>query len=111
MDSAEERFASLVETMTELPGVTHPAAGDLTSKGFGSTALKVKNKIFAMYTGGRLVVKLSRPRVLELIAEGEGVPFESGGRSMKEWLALAPDSRLDWTKLATEAHAYVGGSS
>ena len=77
-------------------------------RGFGSTALKVKGRIFAMLSSkGRFVVKLSGKRVDELVQSGKGEYFEPArGRLMKEWLAVKlPNSA--WLKLAREAHEFV----
>ncbi|MDE2070605.1 MAG: MmcQ/YjbR family DNA-binding protein [Gammaproteobacteria bacterium] len=77
-------------------------------KGFGSTALKVKGRIFAMLSSkGRFVVKLSGERVDELVQSGKGEYFEPArGRLMKEWLVVKlPESA--WPRLAREAHAFV----
>ncbi len=52
----EERFARLVEEFLDNPDVTLPSDG----KGFGSSGLKFRQKIFAMLTQGKLVVKLPR---------------------------------------------------
>ena len=75
-------------------------------KGFGSTALKVDGKIFAMLTPrGEFVVKLSAARVNELVARGTGAHFEPGpGRVMKEWLSVK-SKRPSWLALAREARA------
>ena len=61
-----------------------------------------------MLVKGRLVVKLDRKRVDELVAAGEGEPFDPGhGRIQKEWIALASDSDDAWLRLATESEAFV----
>jgi hypothetical protein len=78
-------------------------------KGFGSGTLKTNNKIFAMLSGGRLVVKLPAARVSELVAAGAGEHFDGGkGKPMKEWFALDPASGMDWEALAREALRFVG---
>jgi hypothetical protein len=78
-------------------------------KGFGAGTLKTNNKIFAMLSDGRLVVKLPATRVSELVAAGEGEHFDGGkGKPMKEWFALDPASRLEWESLAREALGFVG---
>jgi hypothetical protein len=60
---------------------------------------------------GAFVVKLPRQRVDAFVAAGEGRPFEPGpGRVMKEWLELGVACRQDWTSLAEEAVAFVGGT-
>ena len=104
----EARFARLVEVLLDEPGVTPP--GSQGKRSFGSDALKVHDKIFAMLSGGWLVVKLPRQRVDELVAAGKGERFDPrrDGRVMKEWLSLDPAAGLDWLALAREALAFVG---
>jgi hypothetical protein len=103
----DDRFAALVADFADRPGVTSPARGE---RGFGASALKVDGSIFAMLQGGRLVVKLPAPRVRELIADGEGVPFETGkGRPMKEWVAIPDGDGARWDALAEEALRFVSG--
>jgi hypothetical protein len=100
----EERFAALAEEFAGSPDVTLPGADD--ARGFGANALRVRGSIFAMRSGGRLVVKLPAKRVAELIAAGDGEPFNAGkGRPMREWITVADDA--DWLALAREALAFV----
>jgi TfoX/Sxy family transcriptional regulator of competence genes len=76
---------------------------------FASWGLKVDGKIFAMVVRGKLVVKLPRPRVEELVASGAARPFDPGhGRLMKEWAELE-GARPPWTGLVREARQFVGG--
>src|SRR5258708_31066945 len=86
----EERFAKIVEALPSNPDVTPPSDG----KRFGSSGLKIHNKIFAMLVGGKLVVKLPKPRVDALIASGAGERFDPrhDGRLMKERVSLEPTS-------------------
>jgi hypothetical protein len=61
-----------------------------------------------MLVHGRLVVKLDRRRVDELVGSGGGERFDPGhGRVMKEWLALGPASDEAWLSIATESEAFV----
>ena len=104
----EARYEALVEEFLGDREV------ERSGRGFGSDALKARGKIFAMLSSeGRLVVKLPGERVDALVASGEGERFDPrrDGRLMKEWLALAPTSRLDWLSLAREARAFVAGSA
>jgi hypothetical protein len=106
--AAEERFAALVEAMLGRPDTTYGSGDSRPQRAFGSTSLKTNGKIFAMLVNGRLVVKLDRRRVDELVAAGDGQHFDPGhGRLMKEWFALEPGSDADWLALATESEAFV----
>jgi TfoX/Sxy family transcriptional regulator of competence genes len=106
--AGEERWEALVEAMLERSAATYGADGKGPQRAFGSTSLKTNGKIFAMLVKGRLVVKLDRKRVDELVAAGEGEPFDPGhGRIQKEWIALASDSDDGWLRLATESEAFV----
>ncbi len=106
----EERFASIVEALRNHPGVTPPAEGAQPRRGFGSTELKVRGRIFAMLRQGRFVVKLPRERVDALLATGAGERFDPrrDGRLMKEWLVVGPALDDRWLDLANVALAYVG---
>lgn len=99
----DPRFAPVVKAMLRAPGVTYGGR-----KGFGSTGLKVRGKLFAFISSrGRFVAKLPRERVEALVAGKAGKPFEPGpGRVMKEWIEVdgKPGS---WLALAAEAHRFV----
>jgi hypothetical protein len=101
----DEHFAELVEAFAGSPGVVIPPDGSVRWK-FGTSALKVNGKIFAM------LVKLPAPRVVELVVTGEGQPFgTTESRPMKEWVSLAADASATWLDLAREAYDFVSASS
>ena len=103
----DELWEELVARYAGDAAVTPPSGG----KAFGASALKVGGKIFAMLTEGRLVVKLPRQRVDELVGAGTGGPFEAGGgRVMREWVTVSPAHGEEWPALADEAHRFVGGA-
>lgn len=107
----EEHFAELVEAFAAAPGVVIPPDGSVKWR-FGTSALKVNGKIFAMLVNGALAVKLPATRVAELIAGGEGQPFgTTESRPMKEWVSLAADDSGTWPGLAQEAYDFVSASS
>jgi hypothetical protein len=96
----EKRYEDLVDGLLGTAGVTPPRGGG----GFGRSALRFQNKIFAMLVRGRLVVKLPADRVDALVSAGDGVRFDANkGTPMKEWFSLDPRSRLAWLPLAREA--------
>lgn len=103
------RFAALAENLAGEPGVE---SGQGARKGFGTSALKVNGKIFAMVSAAdEFVVKLPRTRVAELEASGIGHKFDPGhGRLMKEWLAVGANAVSRWPDLAREALHCVGGA-
>jgi hypothetical protein len=78
-------------------------------KGFGSGALKINGKIFAMMSSKeKFVVKLPKKRVDDLVNFGKGEYFDPGhGRLMKEWVVLKV-ARSDWVDFAKEAKCFVG---
>jgi hypothetical protein len=106
--AVQARFAALAGAFAGSPGVS-PGSG---RRGFGADALQVGGHIFAMVSGGRLVLKLPSDRVAELLASGDGLAFDAGkGRPMKEWVSLRSGSEREWRSLAQEAFAFVAGQA
>jgi hypothetical protein len=105
--TAEARYASLAESFASHPRVTRVTEGG----GFGSAGqLKINGRIFAMLVRSRLVVKLPKGRVDELVEAGEGERFDAGkGKPMREWFVLSPTSKKQWPAVAKEALEFVGG--
>lgn len=101
---AEGRLAAIAGAFLADPEVSR-------GKLFSAWGLKVRGKIFAMVTRGRLVVKLPRARVDSLVAQGLGDRFDPGhGRLMKEWLSLR-GHEPDWRALMAEAKDFVAGAA
>ena len=109
----EEHFAAIVEALHSYPYVTPPGDGSQTKKGFGSSALNIHNKIFAMLVKEKLVLTLPKPRVDELIASKAGEPFDPrhNGRLMKEWVTIDPTAQERWLSLAKEAMEFGSSKS
>jgi hypothetical protein len=101
-------YARIVKALAKDAGVT--VGGE--KKGFGSSALKVNGKIFAMLSSkGQFVVKLPRDRVDALIESGAGARFDPGhGRLMKEWAVIGASDQEKWLALAREAKKFVGST-
>jgi len=102
----EKQYAAIVEALLGTADVTFGSSG---KKGFGSSALQVHGKIFAMMSSkGGFVVKLPQQRVDALIASGAGERFNPGhGRLMKEWVTIASTSEEEYLPLAREALEFV----
>ena len=104
-DGDSRSFERLVEALAGREGIT---VG--TGRGFGSGTLQVDGRIFAIGRPDGLVLKLPARRVAELIADGDGMPFDAGkGRPLKEWVALDERSLDRWFDLAIEAASFVRG--
>ncbi len=90
----DERYTTVIEALLGNPDVTLSSRG---KKGFGSAALQVNGKIFAMLVGDTLVVS------------GDGARFapRRDGRLMAEWLAIDALSDVNWLALAREATGFV----
>lgn len=98
-------FARIAAALAKERGVTFNEG-----KGFGSRALKVNGKIFAMMTSkDEFVVKLSKERVAELVAQKVGKYFDAGkGKPMREWLSVYGIPKTA-PALAKEAYEYGRG--
>ncbi len=78
-------------------------------KMFGTTALTIKGKVFVFPWKGRVVFKLPKERVEEIIASKKGIYFDPGhGRISKEWVAINPNTDSECINLAKEAKNFVG---
>ena len=105
MAEADPQFLPVVKAFAKNRSVSRE-----NRKGFGSGALKVNGKIFAMMSSkGKFVVKLSKKRVDQLVSSGAGERFDPGhGRVMREWFVVGT-GKSNWVELATEAHQFVRG--
>jgi hypothetical protein len=74
--------------------------------------LRVGEEFLALvdYKGSGLVVKLPRPRVAALIADGTGKPFAPAGRTFSEWVSVPKPDRTLWRKLLREGVVFAKGN-
>jgi hypothetical protein len=101
-EARHSAFDELAAKLSSDPKVAH-------GTGFGPNGgLRVDGKIFAIFSGEALTVKLPAHRVEELVAAGGALPFDAGkGRPMREWVTLAPGRASEWADLAEEALRFV----
>jgi len=93
------RWDDLTAEYLAKPGVT-------LERAFSRISLMVGGKLFASAGHGGLLIKVPAPRVSELIENGEGQPFSTGGnRVMREWVVVTPAT--DWRALAAESMEFV----
>ena len=71
-------------------------------------SLKIRRKMFCMFSKVTFVVKLPKNRVSELLESKEGLPYDPGnGKIMKEWVII-PESTLEkWIALAQEGKEFA----
>ena len=82
------------------------------SKMFGSPGLKISGKVFAFLMKGKLVFKLPKEKVDELVAAKEGKHFghmfaPDNWRPMKEWIEVNSENKKVLLNLAQEAKDFV----
>jgi hypothetical protein len=99
--SEPPEYRTIVEQLLGDPAVSE-------AQMMGMPSLKLGAKMFGGLFDGRLVVKIGRERVEQLIAAGRVEPFDPSGRSrpMKDW-ALVGAPAADWLELAGEAKAFA----
>jgi hypothetical protein len=74
-----------------------------------SEGVKTGGQFCAFVSRGELVLKLPAERVAELIAAGQGRPFDAGkGRPLKEWVRVRPPGEEACTGYVLEARDFVG---
>ena len=101
--TAEEQWRELTSEL-----VASASASSTPVVQFNANSLKCNNKMFANFSHGSLVVKLSPKRVDELVAAGVGQRQDVGTGPLKEWLVVPASDPDQWLPLAREAIMYVG---
>jgi hypothetical protein len=71
----------------------------------GYPCVRLAGKFLACYDNkaDRLIVKLPRDRVLELVETGSGDPFAPAGKIFREWTSIPTVDRALWQRLLAEA--------
>ena len=107
-DYREDHKAALDRILGVIPGVK-------ISKAFGYPAYKIGGRIFCWVGQNGITIKLPRPRVDELIAEG-GIhhPFGPTKETIwREWLAIERENSNDYEQdlpLFEESLSFVSGT-
>lgn len=101
---AKARFHHQIARTAGRPGVS-------VERKFGGDALCVDGRIIGFASkDDMLVLKLPEARVSELLEAGAAA-FRSGGRVMREWVALDPAANLPFDDLVDESLRFVGPES
>jgi uncharacterized protein YndB with AHSA1/START domain len=99
-----ELFDALAAEQLREPGVR-------MGRALRKDVLQVCGKTFAFATRDCLVVKLPADVAAAMVAAGEAVPFESGGRPTREWVGVPvptmPAGHVRCRELVTNARRYV----
>lgn len=99
--AAQDLYAALAAAELAKPDVS-------TGRSLRSGTLTVGGKMFAFLDAGRLIVKLPAERAAGLIATTDAVPYEAGGRLMREWVSIPlPEDPAEWETVLAEAYAHV----
>jgi len=104
-DKKNELFWTLAEPLLARPQVTRG-----TMMGF--PCLRVDGGFFASldHKNADLIVKLPRERVMNLIEDGDGLPFAPAGRTFREWIRVPTPDADAWRALMAESMTFVAGS-
>ena len=71
-------------------------------------SLKIRKKMFVFFGKGKIVLKLPKERVTELLNSKEGLPYDPGtGNIMKEWVIIPEEFSNKWQDLTLEAKEYA----
>ncbi len=71
-------------------------------------SLKIRKKMFVFFGKGKIVLKLPKERVTELLNSKEGLPYDPGtGNIMKEWVIIPVEFSDKWQDLTLEAKEYA----
>lgn len=97
-DDARDLYDELTDDL-----LYDPAIGRATM--MGCPCVRLAGRFLASFDGkaGRLVVKLPRERVTELVESGDGDPFAPAGKVFREWVSIPAVDRERWQTLLAEA--------
>ena len=101
-DGADHVARDLYDELTD-DLLYDPAIGRATMMGY--PCVRLAGEFLASYDDkvGRLVVKLPRERVAELVERGHGDPFAPADRVFQEWVAIPTVDRTLWQTVLAEA--------
>lgn len=97
-DSARDLYDDLTDDL-----LYDPAIGRATMMGY--PCVRLAGRFLASFDdkSDRLVVKLPRERVAELVGTGVGEPFAPAGKVFREWVSIATAERNLWQMVLAEA--------
>ena len=97
-DDARDLYDELTDDL-----LYDPAIGRATMMGY--PCVRLAGKFLASFDdkARRLVVKLPRERVTELVDNGDGDPFAPAGKVFREWVSIPTVNRDLWATVLAEA--------
>ena len=103
--NADELFGEIIQVFLSDQKVSQ-------SKMFGSPGLKIKGKVFAFLMKDKLILKLPKEKVDELVAAKKGKHFghmfaPNNWKPMKEWIEVILNDERACLKLTQEAKDFV----
>lgn len=98
----QDRYAKIKDHFENQEGVT-------VNAGSGAQGIKANSVMFAMFFKGDLLLRLPPARVQELVALGDGRPYDPGTGPMKDCVLVPYDKQSLWIPLAEESLDYVTG--
>jgi hypothetical protein len=71
-------------------------------------SLKIRRKMFVFYRNEKIVVKLPKDKVTELLNSQVGLPYDPGsGKIMKEWVIIPKEHSEKWHDFISEAKQFA----
>jgi hypothetical protein len=104
--SGTTRYEEIVHILCDDSDVSITKSGGM--KRFGASGeLRVRGKMFAFCSKGKLIVKMPQQKVAALIADGRGQPCVIGRRTMREWVVVGQECQSEWLSIAMESRDFV----
>ena len=100
----DDPYSEVKEHFSKVDGV-------IVNAGKGAQGMKLGKKMFAMFYKGQLLLLLSPTRVTEMVASGDGSPYDPGtGKPMKNRVLIPDTKKETWIDLCEESRQYLAST-